>query len=101
LNKISETDPEFYERVSPRRRVIAGWMPKVALATLPLALGSLFQKAYGKNTDLLIDTLNFALKLEMLESRFYEMALTRSGLIPAADLPAIQLISANETAHRE
>lgn len=101
LAHISRTDPEFYERVSPRRSVIAGWMPKAALATLPLALGSLFRKAYGRNTDLITDTLNFALKLEMLESRFYEAALTHSGLIPAKDLPAIQLLSANETAHRE
>ncbi len=101
LHQISQTDPEFYERVSPRRRVIGSWMPKVALASLPLALGSLFQKAYGRNTDLITDTLNFALKLEMLESRFYEKALSMTGLIPTKDLPAFQLISANETAHRE
>jgi len=101
LHKIARTDPEFYARVSPRRRIIGSWMPKVALASLPLALGSLFQKAYGRNTDLITDTLNFALKLEMLESRFYEKALSISGLIPLKDLPAIQLISANETAHRE
>jgi hypothetical protein len=100
LDRISQTDPEFYERVSPRRRIIAGWMPKVALAALPLALGSLFNKAYGRNADIVVDTLNLALKLEMLESRFYETALTKAGLIPAHDLPAIQLISANETAHR-
>ena len=100
LHRISQTDPDFYERVSPRRRIIANWMPKVALTTLPLALGALFNKAYGKNTDVIVDTLNFALKLEMLESRFYEQALTSSGFIPANELPALQLISANETAHR-
>ena len=100
LNNIARTDPEFYERISPRRRIISNWLPKATLTTLPLVLGGLFNKAYGKQTGLIEDTLNFALKLEMLESRFYEMALTKTGLIPAHDLPAIQLISANETAHR-
>jgi hypothetical protein len=100
LHSIAGTDPEFYERVSPRRRIISNWLPKVALTTLPLALGGLFTKAYGKQTGLISDTLNFALKLEMLESRFYETALTKPGLIPGSDLSAIQLLSANETAHR-
>ena len=100
LNKIASTDPEFYERVSPRRRMIANWMPRVGLTALPLALGSLFNKAYGRNTDMVSDILNFALKLEMLESRFYEAGLAQPGLIPLHDLSAMQLISANETAHR-
>jgi rubrerythrin len=102
LHQIAQADPEFYERVSPRRRVIARWMPKVALSALPFALGSLFNKAYGQNTDVVINTLNFALKLEMLESRFYETALTRAAaIIPSRDLPALRLMSANEAAHRE
>jgi hypothetical protein len=100
LNRIAGTDPEFYERVSPRRRVIDNWMPRVALTALPLALGAVFNKAHGRNTGLLSDTLNFALKLEMLLSRFHETAQSQAGLIPLHDVAAMQLISANETAHR-
>lgn len=103
LNGIAESDPEVYERLSTRRRIIRNWMPKVALATLPLALGGLFKKAYGGTSDIVIDTLKTALTLERLESSFYAKALTISNLIPASrpqDLQAIQLIAANESAHR-
>jgi hypothetical protein len=106
LNSIAETDPDVFERTSSRRRIIRNWMPKVAIATLPLALGSLFQKAYGKSNDGIVDTLKFALTLERLESAFYNtaiMPLTQSTLFAASrpqDLQAIQLIAANETAHR-
>ncbi len=104
LHSIAAADPEVYDRTSTRRRVIRNWMPKVALATLPMALGSLFQKAYGKDTDIIIDTLKLALTLERLESSFYAAALGQSNLFPVSrpqDLQAIQLIGANENAHRD
>lgn len=103
LNSIAEADPEVYERVSGRRRVIRNWMPKVTMATLPLALGALFNKAYGKTNDAILDTLKLALTLERLESSFYTEALKHTSLFPAGrpqDLMSIQLIQANESAHR-
>ena len=88
LNHIAETDPEVYERLSPRRKLIKNGLRSFTLATLPLALGSLFYKAYGKNTSMITDVLNFALTLELLESEFYKIALEAS-VGPAANDPLI------------
>lgn len=106
LHSIAQADPELYERTSTRRRIIRAWAPKAALATLPLAIAGLFQKAYGKTNDAVVDTLKLALTLERLESAFYNTAILpaqQTKLFPAArpqDLQAVQLLAANETAHR-
>jgi hypothetical protein len=46
---------------------------KISLAAMPLALGSMFQKAYGQTAlpAAVVDVLNFALALEYLEYHFY------------------------------
>lgn len=101
LHQLHEADPEFGERISPRRRVIKNFTRTVSLAALPLALGGLFKRAYGKTNDVIIDTLNLALLAEMLEVKFYREALDRAGLINGAqDRAEITLIHDNETAHR-
>ncbi len=106
LSRIAEIDPEVYERTSTRRRVVSNWMPKVALATLPVALGSLFNKAYAKGSDAKADitaVLQLALTAERLESFFYAKALSMNT-VPTSrptDVAAIQLIGANEEAHRK
>ncbi|MFP5042604.1 ferritin-like domain-containing protein [Parasediminibacterium sp. JCM 36343] len=103
LSEIENVDPEIYERISTRRNSLShlGNMGKrVALTALPFALGAMLTKAYGQTVPpSVIATLNFALKLEYLESSFYANGLTSSGLIPAADVAAIQIISQHESQH--
>jgi hypothetical protein len=106
LQEIEEKDPETYEQLNNRRDVLkkfTGSAGKIALAAIPLALGSLFQKAYGgppPTGATVLDVLNFALTLEYLESSFYKMGLAASGLIPTAtEQQAIMTISAHEAEH--
>jgi len=100
LTEIEKLDPEVYERTSPRRKVIRNWARNITLTALPFAIGSLFQKAYGKSTASIIDVLNYALTLEYLESEFYTKGAGSTGLIPAGDeANAIDLIKRHENAH--
>ncbi|HEY0176543.1 MAG TPA: ferritin-like domain-containing protein, partial [Pedobacter sp.] len=86
LEEIEKVDGEVYERLSPRRAAMKefyGFGSKVALAAVPLALGSMFKKAYGQSTSTVLDVLNFALTLEYLEYYFYQTGAATSGLVPA------------------
>ena len=91
LSEIEKLDPEVYDRTSARRSVIKNWMRGVSLAALPLALGSLFNKAYGKGADAISDILQFALVLEQLEAEFYYNAIRATEVTP----PKVQLIPSN------
>lgn len=101
LGAIAKTDPEVFEKTSDRRDVLKDFGRKIALTALPFALGSMFQKAYGKGTNVIIDTLNFALTLEHLEAEFYKLAVaTSAGIFPtAAGLGAFTTIRDHEIAH--
>ncbi len=106
LDEIEKVDGEIYERLNPRRAAMKDFFnmgKKVALSALPLALGSVFQKAYGQSTPAAVtDVLNFALSLEYLEYNFYHHALTVAPTTPipaGAPLAAITLIRDHELAH--
>ncbi|HPH91607.1 MAG TPA: ferritin-like domain-containing protein [Ferruginibacter sp.] len=104
INQIEKVDPEVYEKLDSRRDVMKGFAKasgRIALAAIPLALGSMFQKAYGQsNTTLIADTLNFALTLEYIEANFYIKGVATSGLIPSPEaLAALTTIRDHENAH--
>jgi hypothetical protein len=105
LEEIEKVDAEIYERLNPRRTAMKNFYAigkKMALAAVPLSLGSVFTKAYGQTTpNAVVDVLNYALTLEYLEYHFYNHSLLAApGLIPAgAATTAITTIRDHEKAH--
>ncbi len=106
LDEIEQRDPEVYERLDTRRRIMKqfkGIAHRLSLAALPLALGGMFKKAYGQTSNaVILDVLNFALTAEYLEVDLYTKAVASATLIPAgAEKTSFQLILKNETGHRD
>lgn len=105
LEEIEKVDGEIYERLNPRRAAMKDFFnmsKKISLAALPLALGSVFQKAYGQSTPSdVTNVLNFALSLEYLEYHFYNHALVAAPTLVPTGAPktAITTIRDHELAH--
>lgn len=104
ISDIERVDPEIYDRLDSRRRVfkhfgLAG--KTLTAAMLPNLVSGVFQRAYGQGT-LSADikaVLNLALSLEYLEFYYYDSGLKATGLIPAADRPAFEIIRNDESGH--
>ncbi|MEO8664029.1 MAG: ferritin-like domain-containing protein [Ignavibacteria bacterium] len=106
-NKINDT---LSKKNVSRRSALDG-VSKLGLGALAAAVpfaaavnfpGKTFAKGNGMNNSsgaTVIEILNFALTLEYLEAKFYQMGLTAPGLIPGGDLPVFNQISLHEGAH--
>jgi hypothetical protein len=103
IEEIEKVDPEFKDRVSPRRaaiRNITSFGSKVAIAAMPFAFATLFKKAYGQGaTPSVADVLNYALKLEYLEAAFYNTGVASSLPFTAAEKAYMVSIQGHENAH--
>lgn len=73
----------------------------LAVGGLPFALATLSRTALAQGTlsQGVIDVLNFALTLEMLEADFYNRGVAASGLIPSSDMAVFQQIQKHENEH--
>ncbi|MGN7205033.1 ferritin-like domain-containing protein [Pedobacter sp. SAFR-022] len=107
LNEIEKADSEIYDRINPRRAAMKDFFSfgkKVAAASVPLAIGTMFKKAYGQTASpAVINALNIALAIEHFSAAFYTKGFNEAPFgsvsTAAADKAAIGIIRDHELAH--
>jgi hypothetical protein len=99
ISEIEKTDAEVYEKISDRRDMLSSFGAKVALAALPFAIGSMFNKASAQTTDTVVDVLNMLLEMKFLKYTYYRQATNTGGLIPASEAPGFKAIENQEKMH--
>ncbi|MFB9865012.1 ferritin-like domain-containing protein [Rufibacter immobilis] len=104
LKEIEKVDENVFDRLDPRRAVFkhfGGFGKKLVAAAVPLAFGSMLNKAYGQSgtTPSVREVLEFALKLENLEYYFYKRAADTNIFPTPAGKTAFGVIRDHEEDH--
>lgn len=103
IEQLSEVDADVLGRFDSRRAVFKSFgniAKKSTLAAAPVFVASLFQKAYGQTTKpTVIEVLNYAQTLELLEEDFYKKMVAANQIPAGAPKSAIDLILKHESAH--
>lgn len=105
FSEIEKVDPEVYDRMDTRRATMKRFSfigKTLALAAVPSALGSMFNKAYGQSASDVTDALLFAYLLENLEAEFYKKVVdgfTTIGVPAGPARAALTTIRDHEIAH--
>jgi hypothetical protein len=97
FSDIDKVDAEANDRLEHSRRSLLKKTFSMAAAGTGTLLAASMNKAFAQS-NVVVDTLNFALLLEYLERDFYRMGLN-SGIIPMADRDAIITITKHEAQH--
>lgn len=102
LFDIGEMEKEEADVFQSRREAfkkLGNFSKKLSVAALPTAvLGSLPKVAFAQE-DTVMSVLNYALTLEHLEYRYYQMGIDAMGLIPSDDRTVFEQIRKHEEAH--
>lgn len=103
LEEIEKIDGDIYERLSPRRKTMKEFFQlgsKIAISAMPLAIGSMFKKAYGQTVPAgVIAVLQYALTLEHFEYKLYVDGFNLAPIPAGAEKTAIQGIRDSEGKH--
>lgn len=103
INQLAATDADDQlAQKADRRGMLKGFGAKLAVAAVPIALGSLFSnKAYGQSKETIVNVLNYLLKLEQIVDRLYTDALPIEGLAPADFKAQFEQMAAHTKLHIE
>jgi hypothetical protein len=101
ISEIEKVDGEVFDRLAhvSRRGLFSTLTKKTVAVAAPAVMASMFTKAYGNHIPANVaDVFNFALALEHLEYRFYDIA-NNLTMIPSAYKEAFEIIRRHEQVH--